>query len=183
MQIADCTACVQIHYMGKRPDKDESGVRLSLTRQPQPLAAGMVHFASWFSIPARQPSHHIDNRCCYNGFEPAEGFAFRVHTHMLGRYPQLHLYPWPHKCTCLSVVNIWGHWLQGAGLSTSFGKLFKKSGERERQREKVFQISSTCRVSVASQILSLCQPQNSRSQSISRKSWVSAQHGCLVTCS
>lgn len=76
---------MQIHYMGKRPDQDESGVRLSLTRQPQPLAAGMVHFASWFSIPPHQPSHHIDNRCCYNGFEPAEGFAFRVHTHMLGR--------------------------------------------------------------------------------------------------
>ncbi|KAK9837060.1 hypothetical protein WJX84_000291 [Apatococcus fuscideae] len=84
---------LQIHYMGKRPEKDESGVRLSLTRQPQPLAAGMLHFASWFSIPPRQPSHHIDNRCCFNGFEPAEGFAFRVHTHLLGRYLHIHAVP------------------------------------------------------------------------------------------
>lgn len=68
-----------------RPPGDMSGVRLRLTDAPLPFSAGMMMYASYFQIPPRAPSHLIPVRCCYSGFEPARGFAYRVHTHELGR--------------------------------------------------------------------------------------------------
>ena len=74
-----------MHYTHVRPPGDMSGVRLRLTDAPLPFSAGMMMYASYFQIPPRAPSHLIPVRCCYSGFEPARGFAYRVHTHELGR--------------------------------------------------------------------------------------------------
>ena len=76
---------MQVHYTHVRPPGDMSGVRLRLTDAPLPFSAGMMMYASYFQIPPRAPSHLIPVRCCYSGFEPARGFAYRVHTHELGR--------------------------------------------------------------------------------------------------
>lgn len=76
---------MQIHYAVERPKGDISGINLSLSSDHVPFSAGMMMFASSFQIPPKQETHLVPNRCCYSGFEPAHGFAFRVHTHMLGR--------------------------------------------------------------------------------------------------
>ena len=74
-----------MHYTHVRPPGDASGVRLRLTDAALPFSAGMMMYASYFQIPPRAPSHLVPVRCCYSGFEPARGFAYRVHTHALGR--------------------------------------------------------------------------------------------------
>ena len=76
---------MQIHYGVERPQGDISGVKLYLTDSHVPFSAGMLMYASSFQIPPQQEEHLVPNRCCYAGFEPAHGFAFRVHTHTLGR--------------------------------------------------------------------------------------------------
>jgi len=77
----------QIHYAVERPAHDtNSGIKVRLTDAHIPFSAGMMMFASTFQIPPRQESHLVPNQCCYSGFEPAHGFAYRVHTHMLGRW-------------------------------------------------------------------------------------------------
>eukprot|EP00884_Botryococcus_braunii_P000484 jgi/Botrbrau1/10436/Bobra.0133s0043.1 len=76
---------LQVHYTHKRPEGDRSGVRLKLTDAHLPFAAGMMMYAKYFELPPGKPSHIVPNKCCYHGFEPAHGFAFRVHTHALGR--------------------------------------------------------------------------------------------------
>ena len=78
-------ALLQVHYSSVRPPADRSGVRLKLTDAALPFSAGMMMFASYFTIPPGLPSHHVPTRCCYSGFEPTHGFAYRVHTHALGR--------------------------------------------------------------------------------------------------
>ena len=78
--------CLQIHYGVDRPDDDStSGMVLNLTEAHVPFSAGMLMYASTFIIPAKAPEHLVPNKCCYSGFEPAHGFAYRVHTHILGR--------------------------------------------------------------------------------------------------
>lgn len=76
---------LQVHFLAGRPAADESGVRLSLTSDHMPFSAGMLMYASSFSIPPGRSSTLVPNGCCLRGFEPAHGFAFRVHTHALGR--------------------------------------------------------------------------------------------------
>ena len=75
----------KVHYLKERPAGDRSGVTLTLRDAPVPYAAGMLSYASWFTIPPGKASHLIGNRCCYRGFEPLNTFAVRVHTHTLGR--------------------------------------------------------------------------------------------------
>ena len=75
----------KVHYLNERPAGDRSGVTLTLRDAPVPYAAGMLSYASWFTIPPGKASHLIGNRCCYRGFEPLNTFAVRVHTHTLGR--------------------------------------------------------------------------------------------------
>jgi hypothetical protein len=76
----------QVHYQIVRPEGDRTGVRLKLTSSPQPLGAGMMTYAVGFSVPPRTKSHLVPNSCCYSGFQPLTGFAFRVHAHALGRW-------------------------------------------------------------------------------------------------
>lgn len=84
---ADCyvICLLQVHFAVERPKQDSSGIKVSLTDSQVPFSAGMMMFASSFQIPPKQEKHLVPNQCCYSGFEPAHGFAFRVHTHMLGR--------------------------------------------------------------------------------------------------
>ena len=46
--------------------------------------AGLWSFASWFTL---NPGgdEDVKNDCCYKGTTPLHAFAFRVHTHALGR--------------------------------------------------------------------------------------------------
>ena len=85
----------QVHYQIVRPEGDRTGVRLKMTRAPQPRGAGMMMWAAGFSVPPRTPSHLVPNRCCYSGFQPLTGFAFRVHAHALGRCSLSSLPPLP----------------------------------------------------------------------------------------
>ncbi|KAI8471286.1 MAG: PHM/PNGase F domain-containing protein [Monoraphidium minutum] len=75
----------QLHYLQPKPKGDTSGVSLSLQRDPVPFSAGLLSYASWFSIPPRKKEHLVVNACCYRGFQPLTTFAVRVHTHTMGR--------------------------------------------------------------------------------------------------
>lgn len=79
------TLVLQVHYLNLRPPNDTSGVALRLSERPARYSAGLVAYASSFTIPPGKPAHLVENECCYTGFEPARGFAFRVHAHALGR--------------------------------------------------------------------------------------------------
>ena len=79
------TVVLQVHYLQLRESADASGVKLHLSPDPIPYSAGLIAFASGFTIPQGRDSVPISNECCYSGFEPLHGFAFRVHTHKLGR--------------------------------------------------------------------------------------------------
>ena len=83
--LCDWALLSQVHYTQLRPPGDQSGVRLKLTDDVLPFSAGMMMFASFFSIPPHVDTHLVPTKCCYAGFEPAHGFAYRVHTHALGR--------------------------------------------------------------------------------------------------
>jgi peptidylamidoglycolate lyase len=50
-----------------------------------PFSAGLMSYASWFSIPPRKQHFLVQNSCCYRGFQPLTTFAVRVHTHTMGR--------------------------------------------------------------------------------------------------
>jgi peptidylamidoglycolate lyase len=50
-----------------------------------PFSAGLLSYASWFSIPPRKQHFLVQNSCCYRGFQPLTTFAVRVHTHTMGR--------------------------------------------------------------------------------------------------
>lgn len=50
-----------------------------------PYSAGMLSYASYFTIPPRKKQHYVLNHCCYRGFQPLKSFAVRVHTHTMGK--------------------------------------------------------------------------------------------------
>ncbi|XP_059549995.1 peptidyl-glycine alpha-amidating monooxygenase isoform X7 [Myotis daubentonii] len=80
---------LQVHYgdiSAFRDDhKDCSGVSLHLTRLPQPLIAGMYLMMSVDTvIPAGEKVVNSDISCHYNNY-PMHVFAYRVHTHHLGK--------------------------------------------------------------------------------------------------
>lgn len=75
----------QVHYLEGKPKGDSSGVALRLQPGPTPLSAGLLSYASFFSIPPGRKRHPIMNTCCYRGFQPLDAFAVRVHTHAMGR--------------------------------------------------------------------------------------------------
>lgn len=76
---------LQVHYLNIRRDSDTSGVKLHLSPAPVTYSAGLIAYATGFVIPAKTPLYEVPNECCYSGFEPLHGFAYRVHTHALGK--------------------------------------------------------------------------------------------------
>ncbi|KAF6260690.1 PHM/PNGase F domain-containing protein [Scenedesmus sp. NREL 46B-D3] len=75
----------QVHYLNEKPANEKAGVRLTLQDSPVPFSAGLLSYASWFSIPPRKQHFLVQNNCCYRGFQPLTSFAVRVHTHTMGR--------------------------------------------------------------------------------------------------
>ncbi|KXZ51597.1 hypothetical protein GPECTOR_12g561 [Gonium pectorale] len=87
----------QVHYLAVRPPDDRSGVTLVLKPHAVPYAAGLVSFASWFTLPPGKKSHVIDNTCCFKSYQPLTVFAARVHTHTLGRNVTMKRQAWNHS--------------------------------------------------------------------------------------
>ena len=56
---------MQVHYLQPKPPDDQSGVTLKFSADPPALAAGIMSFATWFTIPARLPSYAVQNTFCY----------------------------------------------------------------------------------------------------------------------
>lgn len=79
------TVVLQVHYLKLRPAGDASGVRLHFSSKPQPFGAGLIAYASGFTVPSKTESYLVPNDCCYSGLEPLHAFAVRVHTHSLGK--------------------------------------------------------------------------------------------------
>ncbi|XP_027628054.1 peptidyl-glycine alpha-amidating monooxygenase isoform X5 [Tupaia chinensis] len=80
---------LQVHYGDisafRDNHKDCSGVSLHLTRLPQPLTAGMYLMMSVDTvIPAGEKVVNSDISCHYKNY-PMHVFAYRVHTHHLGK--------------------------------------------------------------------------------------------------
>ncbi|XP_054540479.2 peptidyl-glycine alpha-amidating monooxygenase isoform X13 [Pan troglodytes] len=80
---------LQVHYGDisafRDNNKDCSGVSLHLTRLPQPLIAGMYLMMSVDTvIPAGEKVVNSDISCHYKNY-PMHVFAYRVHTHHLGK--------------------------------------------------------------------------------------------------
>ncbi|XP_012577268.1 PREDICTED: peptidyl-glycine alpha-amidating monooxygenase isoform X4 [Condylura cristata] len=80
---------LQVHYGDisafRDNHKDCSGVSLHLTRVPQPLIAGMYLMMSVDTvIPAGEKVVNSDISCHYKKY-PMQVFAYRVHTHHLGK--------------------------------------------------------------------------------------------------
>ncbi|XP_053422325.1 peptidyl-glycine alpha-amidating monooxygenase isoform X6 [Nycticebus coucang] len=80
---------LQVHYGDisafRDNHKDCSGVSLHLTRLPQPLIAGMYLMMSVDTvIPAGEKVVNSDISCHYKNY-PMHVFAYRVHTHRLGK--------------------------------------------------------------------------------------------------
>ncbi|XP_062068338.1 peptidyl-glycine alpha-amidating monooxygenase isoform X3 [Lepus europaeus] len=80
---------LQVHYGDisafRDNHKDCSGVSIHLTRQPQPLIAGMYLMMSVDTvIPAGEKVVNSDISCHYKKY-PMHVFAYRVHTHRLGK--------------------------------------------------------------------------------------------------
>lgn len=81
-------AVLEVHYLKPRgaiDGGDSSGVVMHLTHEQQPFEAGILMFATTFTIPARNPDYHVAMDCCYDGPEALTAVAFRVHTHARGR--------------------------------------------------------------------------------------------------
>ncbi|KAJ9507908.1 hypothetical protein QJQ45_021247 [Haematococcus lacustris] len=87
----------QVHYLGQRPKDDGSGVTLLLKPHAMPYSAGLIAYAAGFSIPPNTPSFKVENECCYQGHQPLTAFAFRVHTHVLGRQVFMTRQAWNHS--------------------------------------------------------------------------------------
>lgn len=85
----------QVHYLVRRPDGDSSGVDIRLVPDVQPSTVSLLVFAPFFSIPPRTRAYNVSAQCCYEGFQPLRGVAFRVHTHDLGENVALDRSPVP----------------------------------------------------------------------------------------
>jgi len=78
---------LQVHYaaVDKIPETgDTSGVVLSYTDQPQPKQAGVYFLGTNGMIPARSTTY-MEAACTINTDLTIHPFAFRTHTHALGR--------------------------------------------------------------------------------------------------
>ncbi|KAJ8304293.1 hypothetical protein KUTeg_017876 [Tegillarca granosa] len=78
---------VQIHYVKPLPDPrvpDESGIKITLTKQKPIYEAGIFLLAAWgATIPKRTEKYTIDISCRFQGTDSIYAFGYRVHAHSL----------------------------------------------------------------------------------------------------
>lgn len=77
---------LQIHYSKKFPEgkTDNSGLHLLYTEQPQPKLAGVLLFGVGGFIPPKSITY-METECQLNEMKVIHPFAYRTHTHSLGR--------------------------------------------------------------------------------------------------
>lgn len=78
---------LEVHYL-EAQDKEavtESGLVIHVAPGIPRRAMSVLSFAQGFVLPARTPEVKVPNTCCYTMARPLTAFAFRVHTHALGR--------------------------------------------------------------------------------------------------
>jgi hypothetical protein len=79
--------CRQVHYASVSaipPEGDESGVLLRYTNRPQPRRAGVYFLGTGGVIPSRA-TQYMEVACRLSTRLTIHPFAFRTHTHALGR--------------------------------------------------------------------------------------------------
>ncbi|XP_037509578.2 peptidylglycine alpha-amidating monooxygenase [Rhipicephalus sanguineus] len=79
---------LQVHYDSPMPDgeSDTTGLELLIDLQPQRYLAGIhVFYAKDRTIPPGRTNFPVDVNCVASREEPIFVFAYRVHTHSLGR--------------------------------------------------------------------------------------------------
>ncbi|PAV76567.1 hypothetical protein WR25_19203 [Diploscapter pachys] len=78
---------LQVHYAQPFSGniKDFSGVTLHVSSKMPKNLAGVYLFASGTPIPPGIPAFYTNMSCPYNSVTPVHPFAFRTHTHMMGR--------------------------------------------------------------------------------------------------
>uniref|UniRef100_A0A0K0FFE0 Peptidylglycine monooxygenase n=1 Tax=Strongyloides venezuelensis TaxID=75913 RepID=A0A0K0FFE0_STRVS len=78
---------LQIHYADpfRGNVKDYSGLKLHVTQKTPQYLADVFLFAGGIPIPPRQPQFQENMSCIYSGKTTLHPFAFRVHTHKMGR--------------------------------------------------------------------------------------------------
>ncbi|PAV84681.1 hypothetical protein WR25_02239 isoform B [Diploscapter pachys] len=65
--------------------KDYTGVKIYMTTQPPPMLAAVYALASSDDLPPKLDRYYSNMSCVYNSSTPIHPFAFRPHTHVLGR--------------------------------------------------------------------------------------------------
>ncbi|XP_071507149.1 peptidyl-glycine alpha-amidating monooxygenase-like [Diadema antillarum] len=79
---------IQLHYGDHFQDgnADHSGITLTMTHTPQPFIGGIYWlWSSNINVPPHSTNVHIDIACMYNSSANIHPFAFRTHTHCLGK--------------------------------------------------------------------------------------------------
>jgi peptidylamidoglycolate lyase len=78
---------LEVHYLEPQSKHavTRSGLMVHLALGVPAHAMSVLAFAQGFSLPPRQPQVLVTNTCCYAMARPLTAFAFRVHTHALGR--------------------------------------------------------------------------------------------------
>ena len=78
---------LQVHYASTdhiEPQGDDSGVILQYTQQEQPKTAGVLLLGTGGSAPAHSTTY-FETACQIQDSRAIHPFAFRTHTHSLGR--------------------------------------------------------------------------------------------------
>ncbi|XP_017774183.1 PREDICTED: peptidylglycine alpha-hydroxylating monooxygenase [Nicrophorus vespilloides] len=77
---------LQVHYAHKFPDTfvDRSGINLIYTQKPRSKLAGVVLLATGGTIPPHGITH-MESNCVINEHKTIYPFAYRTHTHSLGK--------------------------------------------------------------------------------------------------
>ena len=78
---------LEVHYLVPQPPDapGESGLVAHLRPGVPDRPMSVIAYAQGFTLPPRRERVDVHNTCCYVGARPLEAFAFRVHTHALGR--------------------------------------------------------------------------------------------------
>jgi len=79
-EMLTAAALQQIRYTAGRPAEDRSGFSLSVGAQPLPLAAGMLTFASLFTLPPKQPAYKVCSHALYTVTVRQSACGLRVRT-------------------------------------------------------------------------------------------------------